>query len=263
MTGRCIQLVAVACCCVVFASGCYDGEQIKAFLLTPRAPVSGVEYRVYPPDAIAIVSRDVPEINGVTQQVRPDGKVNLPLLGELSVAGKTPKEIEAALNELSRTYYKEVDATVTVAGYRSQSFYVFGMVSRPGPMAWTGRDTLLDVLAKARPTTLAWPERILVVRGDEPQVGGHAPEKSSWQYARTGVRPERKDQPRRRMVINLMAMVSSGDLSNNILLMPNDVVYVQPNPFARVGLMLQNLLFPIRPAVETVTMPTRVTGLAE
>jgi len=53
-----------------------------------------------------------------------------------------------------------------------------------------------------------------------------------------------------------MAMVEKGDMANNILLRPNDIIYVQPNPFAKVGLWIQNLLFPIRPAVQTITTPS-------
>ena len=62
------------------------------------------------------------------------------------------------------------------------------------------------------------------------------------------------------MIINLMAMVKSGDMSNNVLLMPNDVVYVQPNPLAKIGLTIQNLLFPVRSTIETLGVPARAAG---
>jgi len=238
-------------------AGCYDPKQVNAFLLKPRAPVSGTEYRVLPPDVISISSRTVPEINRVSQQVRPDGKVNLPLLGEIVVAGRTPKEIEANVMAAASDYYEEADATVTVVGYNSQRFYVFGQVSGPGPKPWTGRDTLLDALAKAQPTTLAWPQRIAVVRAPGPQEGGREIKTGSLKYRATGRRRKDKDNPPKKMLFNLNAMIKSGDLSNNILLKPNDVIYVQANPLAKVGLAIQNLLFPVRPAVEAAATPTR------
>jgi len=238
-------------------AGCYNPKQVNAFLLKPRAPVSGVEYRVLPPDVILIRSRTVPEINRGHQRVRPDGKVNLPLLGEIVVAGRTPKEIEANIMAAASDYYEDPDATVTVVAYNSQRFYIFGQVGRPGPMAWTGRDTLLDALAKAQPTSLAWPQRIVVVRAPAPQEGGHEIKKGSLKYRATGRRPKDKDNPPKKMLFNLNAMVKSGDLSNNILLKPNDVIYVQANPLAKVGLAIQNLLFPVRPAVEAAATPTR------
>ena len=228
----------------VLVTGCatYDAHEVKAFLQTPRSPVSGTEYRLYPPDVIAISSRGVPEINGIMQRVRPDGKINLPLLGEIGVAGRTPGEVEGLLTKAARDYYQQVDATVTVAEYNSQRFYVFGQVAAPGPMPWTGCDTLLDALARSQPTLLAWPERIVVVRGAKPDQGGYAT----------------ADNPRHKMTINLMAMIESGDMANNILLRPNDVIYVQPNPFAAVGLKLQQILFPTRPVLEAARVPATV-----
>jgi protein involved in polysaccharide export with SLBB domain len=255
----CVIAVFLGCC---LSGGCYDNKKLKAFLLEPRAPVSGTEYRVLPPDRISITSIHVPEISGVKTQVRPDGKINLPLVGEVYVAGKTPKEIEEEIDKAAKEYYEQVDSTVEVVAYMSQRFYVFGQVGRPGPMPWTGRDTLLDVLAVAQPTPLAWPERIMIVRGDEPQVGGYATTKPSTSYTRTGVNPPAKGKPRKTMVINLLAMIESGDMANNILLLPNDVVYVQPNPLARVGLAIQMLLFPIRPAVEAVVTPAGAAAAA-
>lgn len=258
LRGLCFLVSVAAAVCA--SGGCYNSDELKAFLQKPRKPVSGVDYHVYPPDVISISSLRVPEVDEVSQKVRPDGKVNLPLLGEVFVAGMTPADIEEAIKAKASEYYEGVDATVVVTGYNSQKFYIFGQVGRPGPMAWTGKDTLLDALAKAQPTSLAWPERIVIVRGGEPQEGGNLPEKGSGLYMFTGVRPAEENKPRSKMTVNLMAMVESGDLSNNILLEPNDVIYCQPNPLAKVGLAIQNVLFPIRPAVETVTLPAQVAA---
>lgn len=276
--------------------GCgYNAREVEAFALKSPKCVSGVEYRVYPPDTIAIASERVPEFQQVAQRVSPDGKLNLPLVGEVEVAGLTTREIERKLTEAAKRYYELEEATavmVTVAQYNSQSFYVFGQVGRPGPMPWTGRDMLLEVLCKAQPTELAWPERIILVRGDEPQVGGRsrrleltsqpasapttasapatalAPEaelvvaNAEKEYHSKGIYPPDPSRPRRTMTINLMAMIRSGDMSNNVLLMPNDVVYVQPNPFAKLGLALRTILFPVVPVLETLRAPANVQNAA-
>jgi protein involved in polysaccharide export with SLBB domain len=173
IVSRCLSLATAAILCAS-AMGCGgDLDRLNAFLQEPRSPVSGTEYRVLPPDVLLINSIHVPDINNFRAQVRPDGKINLPLLGELSVAGNTPAEIEAVLKAKSREFYEEVDATVQVTDFRSQKIYVFGQVSRPGPLPWTGTDTLLDVLAQVQPTPMAWPERIKVVRGKTPLRGGY------------------------------------------------------------------------------------------
>lgn len=226
--------------------GCYDQNEVKAFLQTPRSPVSGVDYRVYPPDELHLTSLYVSEINDFRTTVRPDGKINVPLLGEIDVAGKTPKQIEDLVRQAALPYYRKVSPMVEVSKYNSQKIFVFGQVRNPGPIAWTGHDTLLDILCRTHPTPAAWPEQILVVRGDQPQVGGHPivnPAEES-DYARRGLRPENKGAPRHVMVVNLKAMIRYGDYSNDILLMPNDVVYVQANPLAKIGMFFAQLFAP-------------------
>jgi len=278
---------------VSLLTGCTSKmERLKAFLREPRSPVAGTEYRVLPPDIVAIRSLHIPEINNVRQQVRPDGKVNLPLIGEVTVAGLTAQEIEAALTKAARDYYEQVDATVEVAAFNSQKIYVFGQVSRPGPQAWTGTNSLLDLLAQAQPTQLAWPERIRVVRGRPPTSGGYLPgevekivkeaeaapaapaaaaaeeEKPVAQVEAEGAvdkPPAVPATPARDkaavMVVNMMKMVKKGDMSHNVMLQPDDVIYVPANPLAAVGLAIQQVLFPIRPATETVSLPASAANL--
>jgi protein involved in polysaccharide export with SLBB domain len=315
-----IGALVLALLCASLA-GCHGGTaKLKAFLQTPRSPVSATEYRVLPPDVLQITSIHVPDINNLRQQVRPDGKINLPLIGEIYVADHTPKEIEELLKKASKEYYEQVDATVQVAEYRSQKIYVFGQVSRPGPLPWTGNDTLLDVLATVQPTPSAWPEEIHVSRGKPPMTGGYWPAKylkkhpelqandeppdedeNNDEYdeydeeavdealpppeTETGKPPELKgksesfkvakpecddlakatkkaektalqpDGEAHVMVINLMKMIQNGDLSRNVLLKPNDVIYVPPNPLAAMGLAMQQLLLGIQPAAQTIQVP--------
>jgi len=254
-----ICLAAVCAACAVTTAGCYDSKDVNAFLQKPRAPISGKEYRILPPDVLGFSSRHVPEIDKQIQQVRPDGKVNLPLVGEIVVADKTPKEVEELLKEAAKAYYQEADATVTVVGYNSQKYFIFGQVTTAGPMPWTGRDCLLDALAKAQPTYLAWPERIIVVRGSEPREGGWATtQPDSDKYKKTGIHPKDPANPSHRLTINLMAMIKRGDMSNNIYLLPNDVVYVQPNPFAELGLALRSVFFPVQPVLEAARVPATI-----
>lgn len=257
MMGSLTVLLAVA------LSGCADGdagdiEQLRAFLQAERAPVSAEEYRVYPPDVLTFRSVHVPEIEGETQQVRPDGKVNLPMLGEVEVAGKTPREIEEAIMLVALDYYEEVDATVQVTGYNSQKVFVMGQVNSPGGQPWTGRDTLLDVLSRAYPNRLAWPEKVKVLRCKERPRGGYIPTTQPAEEAETEGLPEVQE-----MTIDLVAMMEDGDLSRNVMLQPDDVVYVPPDPFARVGLALEKVLYPVRPTLEAIRVPGTIGDAAE
>ena len=242
---------------VVLVPGCYFPDDVKAFLQKEHRPVTGIEYRFYPPDSLVIRSLNVPEISGAVQRIRPDGKINLSLLGEIFVAGKTSKEIEKLLITAAREYYEKADATVTVGSYASQNYYIFGQVGRPGPVPWTGRDTVLQALATAQPNNLAWAERITIVRGSRPQEGGYFQEASKpiGRYRRTGVHVPKKGNEPKTMMINLVAMTEHGDMSHNVMLMPNDIIYVQASPLAKIGLALQRLLFPINPAIQAIGVP--------
>ena len=258
------RTIAIALGAVAVASGCQDVGDVRAFLQEPRSPVAAAEYRVYPPDVISISSQQVVEVNGVTQQIRPDGKINLPLLGEIPVAGLTPKEIEKAVKEAAGQYYEPefIDITVDVVGYNSQKIYVFGQVSRPGALPWTGRDTLLDVLAMVQPTDYAWPQRIKVVRAEgprhpeRPNVGGYEPiPEEKRKDAEERFKAEGKNAAgARELMVDLAAMSQKGDLSRNILLKPGDVIYVPTNPFAKVGLAVQQVLFPAREVLDVLSI---------
>ncbi len=236
-------------------SSIYDESEVIAFLQEPRSPVSGTEYRVLPPDVLHISSVHVSEIEDKTMQIRPDGKINLPLLGEIYVADMTPAQIEATLKDLAKPYYEQVDATVTIAAYRSQKYYVMGQVYTPGPIIWTGGDTLLDALAITTPTNLAWEERIVVIRSTPPDRGGYRVLKSKFDYRYFGIHPPSDDKPRYLMTVNLLAMMEHGDLSKNVLLKPGDIIYVPPTPLAKLGLEIQELLFPVRPFSEVARIP--------
>jgi len=253
MRVACKNLAAIAICVMLsFAAGCYNAKSVNKFLPEPRTPVATPEYRVYPPDLLLISSDNMrefrPELGkrGMQILVMPDGKINVPLIGEIFVAGKTVHEIERDILRAAEKYYSEATVNVDVMRFDSQRYYVMGEVKNPGPKKWTGRDTVLDAVAQAGLTPESWSERIIIVRGDSPQSGGveQGSEYDKGYYYR-GVRRERPMSPRKKMVINIMAMAKYGDMSNNIILMPNDVVYVQPDPCIAVGRKIWNAVSPL------------------
>ena len=248
---RVALMLAGVVACGTF-SGCYDHTQIQAFLSTPHRSSTPMEYRVFPPDVLQVMSQKVVEFNGITQQVRPDGKINLPLVGEIYVTGLTPAEIQTAINKVAEETYQDAECTVLVSGFNSQRFYIFGQVAIPGPMQWTGRDSVLDVLARTQPTPLAWHSRIYPLRSSEPRTGGFATTQPSRKYRLTGTHPEDSAKPRQRMLINLDAMIESGDMANNVILRPDDILYVQPSPLASLGLAIERILFPLSAATNAL-----------
>lgn len=261
-TGRILRITLIGLPMMWALAGCfYNREDIQPFLQQPRRPVTGTVYPVLPPDVITISSMHVPEISG-TFRVEGNGKINFPLLGEIYVAELTPKEIEEKLMAAAKEYYEQVDANVRVTGYNSKKFYVFG----PGggsPRQWTGRDTLLDALVNMAGQRGAWQERVIVLRVSEPAAGGYITPKASWYYKFLGIHPQREDKPRFKMLVNLKAMWQHGDMANNILLKPDDIVYVRPTPFTWIGMRLREILQPVQPILEAVRIPQTLTEDAE
>ncbi|MEQ9453246.1 MAG: polysaccharide biosynthesis/export family protein [Phycisphaeraceae bacterium] len=210
----------------------------SAFVRVPRPAVTATEYRMAPPDSIAISSKRVREINGVNQQIRPDGMITLPLIGEVFVAEKTPLELGAELEELAKSYYNDADVTVRVTSFSSKKIYVFGEVGRSGPFAYNGTNTVFDTLARAQPSRLANPEKIQVLR------------------------PNPDGTMRRMMTVNYNKMVQKGDTTLDAVLEENDVIYVPPSALASIGLAAQQLLLPLLPAAAVVNGPADISDAA-
>jgi polysaccharide export outer membrane protein len=87
------------------------------------------------------VSRSVP--------VRSDGKISLPLAGELQAAGLTPLKLEHDIASKLQSYISEPEVTVIVQQINSQKFNILGMVNRPGSYSLSNSSTVLDAIAVA------------------------------------------------------------------------------------------------------------------
>lgn len=82
-------------------------------------------------------------------QIRPDGKITLPLLGDIPAAGKTPTELRDSITNALREYITNPVVTVIVVEATPATIYVMGEVGRPGPQAMAGQMSILQALAMA------------------------------------------------------------------------------------------------------------------
>ncbi|HSZ63734.1 MAG TPA: polysaccharide biosynthesis/export family protein [Terriglobales bacterium] len=87
------------------------------------------------------VSRSIP--------VRSDGKISLPLAGEIQAAGRTPLGLEREIASKLQAYISEPEVTVMVQQINSQKFNILGMVTKPGSFPLTNSATVLDAIALA------------------------------------------------------------------------------------------------------------------
>jgi polysaccharide export outer membrane protein len=84
-----------------------------------------------------------------TVQVRPDGKISMPLIGELQAAGRTPLQLENEITDKLKAYISQPDVTVIVEQINSEKFNILGRVSKPGSYPLTTTTTVLDAIAEA------------------------------------------------------------------------------------------------------------------
>ena len=87
------------------------------------------------------ISRSVP--------VRSDGKISLPLVGEVQASGQTPLKLERDIATKLRNYISDPEVTVMVEQINSQRFNILGYVTKPGSYPLSGSSTVLDAIALA------------------------------------------------------------------------------------------------------------------
>jgi polysaccharide biosynthesis/export protein len=107
-------------------------------------------------DSFVIGNDDVLSINvwnepNITRAVpvRSDGKISLPLAGEIQAAGTTPLKLEQEITSRLKNYIAEPEVTVIVQQINSQKFNVLGMVNKPGSYLLANASTVLDAIAAA------------------------------------------------------------------------------------------------------------------
>ena len=81
--------------------------------------------------------------------VRPDGKISMPLLNDVTAAGLTPLQLKDSLTEKLKKYIADPRVTVVVTAMNSRRIFVTGEVNHTGPMVLLPHMTVLQALAAA------------------------------------------------------------------------------------------------------------------
>jgi protein involved in polysaccharide export with SLBB domain len=85
-----------------------------------------------------------------TFNVSPEGTIAFPLIGEVTVSGKTPKQVEEEIRtRLADGYLVDPQVSVLVKEYRSQNVSVFGQVQKPGKLPFSPNMTIVDAISQA------------------------------------------------------------------------------------------------------------------
>jgi polysaccharide biosynthesis/export protein len=98
--------------------------------------------------------------------VRPDGKISVPLVGEVQAADKTPSVLEKELSAALGNYIQKPEVTVTVTDVRSKKYYVNGEVVKAGEFALVGPTTVLQAISQCGFQPFANKKKIRILRGN-------------------------------------------------------------------------------------------------
>lgn len=159
-----------------------------------------------PPNAYAIGIGDVVEISvwkspelGVTVPVRPDGRISVPLLGDIQAAGMTPLALKATLTDGFQEFVTAPEVSVVIKEINSRKVFVTGEVVTPGAYDLQPRTKLTHVLALAGGLTPYAKRKAVILR-------------------------DRGGEEDRRYTIDLDGIISGKKPKDNVVLMPGDTV---------------------------------------
>ncbi len=173
--------------------------------MSRRAEVRG--YRLHAGDELEIRFSYTPEFNTLVV-VRPDGKVNLPLVGDVAASGMSPAQFVEQAKLRYQPHLSQREISVNVRNYGARRVFVGGQVAHPGVQSLVGQVTVLQA--------------IMVAEGFRDD-------------ARTSeVVVIRRAEAERPMVfsLNMDDVISGHDLGQDIVLEPSDIVVV---PRSRIG----------------------------
>jgi polysaccharide export outer membrane protein len=158
------------------------------------------EYHIGVSDVLSVSVWNQESLN-VSVPVRPDGRIAVPLLGEVEVAGRTPADVQA---ELTTGYEKFITApavSLVVTEINSRKVFVMGEVAAPGVFNILTPTTLLQVLSMAGGfTEFAKKDAVVIVRISNGQ--------------------------NQRFEVSVREITSGKNLDDNLLLLPGDTIYV-------------------------------------
>ena len=168
------------------------------------------EYHLRAGDEIEIKFHYNPELNNLVT-IRPDGKISLETIDEVTAAGLTPSQLDA---ELTRRYSDTIidpEITVIVRRFSGQKVFVGGEVNRPGLITYEGKLTLLGAIFQAGgPRDTAKLSQVLIIRNSD--TGGLSMHD-----------------------IDLREAATEDGINTNIYLQPYDIVFIPKSRVAKIG----------------------------
>ena len=150
------SVIAIAIAAPVFAQAQKPVPPVQsipaaaAAAAAPRAtdPVVPPGYVIGPDDLLSIVFWKDKDMSA-DAQVRPDGRIALPLINEVQAAGLTPDQLREKITEESKKFMEDASVTVVVRQINSRKVFITGEINKPGTYALTTPLTVMQLIAMA------------------------------------------------------------------------------------------------------------------
>jgi polysaccharide biosynthesis/export protein len=110
------------------------------------AAVDPTKYLIGPEDVLFIRVWREPDFT-MPASVRPDGKITMPLVGEVQAGDQTPLQLTKTITEMLGKYLNNPDVNVIVTDVRSKKYYIDGEVLKPGTYLLVTPTTVLEALS--------------------------------------------------------------------------------------------------------------------
>jgi polysaccharide biosynthesis/export protein len=164
-----MRLLAIALLVTILGTAAEDVKVIAARPVdaSVAAPVDPSKYQIGPEDVLFVRVWREPDFT-LPVAVRPDGKITMPLIGEVRAAGQSPLQLTAIIKQLLTQYLNNPDVNVFVTEVRSKKFYIDGEMNRPGSFALVTPTTVLEALSRGGGfREFANTKKIRVLRGSQ------------------------------------------------------------------------------------------------
>ena len=142
-------------------------SEIKAGLAVQvAAAVDPNSYKIGPEDVLEVRVWREAELSGQVR-VRPDGKITLPLVGDVQASGLTPSALQKKAAEAFSQILNSPQVIVSVVSVQSKKYFVSGQVERSGPFPLVTPTSILEALSLCGFREWAKKGSIIIMRGDQ------------------------------------------------------------------------------------------------
>ena len=195
---------------IISIAGCAGKPRLPEESLTPAGPsVLTESYKMAVGDQLQINVWKNPELS-VSAPIRPDGKLSMPLIGEVMAVGNTPEQLAEDIERKLTAYVKSPNVTVILTSLQGHEFLsrirITGAVTQNISISYHQGMTVLDAVLAAGSVNL------------------YADSNDTKLHRRTSEGPETYD-------IRLKDIMEKGDMSTNIYLLPGDIITVPERLF--------------------------------